>query len=184
MKSVEMKGKNMMKPLLILLLSIGTANATLIDLTPGGFDPSHPPPVFIDWDQHHFGIDSFGIAFENINSGWAPPPYLGPPFFNTTPLGQMTAVLTWDLTGTPFIFNYLFVGGFVDNMYQVTPDQYKLGEAIVTMDGVHNIFSIGIYGFPSVHTPDSGSTALLLLLGLAAVVVQLGAIKRRQPHQS
>jgi hypothetical protein len=81
-----------MRTLLILLLSPGTANATLIDLTPGGYGPQPPiSTVVVDFFQNHFG-----------------------------PVG----------------------------------------------------------------VPETGSTALLLLLGIAAVVVPLGAIKRRQARRT
>jgi hypothetical protein len=81
-----------MRTLLILLLSPGTANATLIDLTPGGYGPQPPiPTVVVDFFQNHLG-----------------------------PVG----------------------------------------------------------------VPEAGSTALLLLLGIAAVVIPLGAMKRRQARRT
>jgi hypothetical protein len=81
-----------MKTLLILLLSPGTANATLSDLTPGGYGTQPPTTTaVVDFFQNHFG---------------------------------------------------------------------------------------------PVAVPKNGSTALLLLLGLGAVVVALGALKRRQARRT
>ena len=45
-----------MRTLLILLLSPGTANAILSDLTPGGYGPRPPiPTVAVEFFQNHFG---------------------------------------------------------------------------------------------------------------------------------
>ena len=45
-----------MRTLLILFLSPGRADATLIDLTPGGYGLQSPiPTVVVDFFQNHFG---------------------------------------------------------------------------------------------------------------------------------
>ena len=55
-----------MRTLLILLLSPGRANATLIDLTLEGYGPQYPiPTVVIDFFRNHFGpvgVPGTGIA--------------------------------------------------------------------------------------------------------------------------
>ena len=106
------------------------------------------------------------------------------PLFNVTPLGGATATLSWNLTGTPFIFNYLFVGTGPDgwkNMYQVSLDQQKVGEGVITINGLFDITQIGIYGFPSLRgVPDSGSA--ILMFGLSAgVLIALAARYRSRP---
>jgi len=169
------------KALILLLALTCNAKASLIDLTPGGFSNLNPPPAVIDWEQPPYGHDSFKMAFEDIRNGGSPL-YLGPPLFNTTPLGGTTATFSWDLTGTPYFFNYLFVGTGPDaweNMYQVSPDQQKVGEAVITINDLYAINGIGIYGFPAVATPtpDAGSTLMMLafsaicMVGLARKVV-------------
>jgi len=109
------------------------------------------------------------MSFENVSQGWIPG-FLGPPLFNTTPLGNSAAILSWDLTGTPYIFNYLFVGGFgIVNMYQVSADELKVGVRNITVDGLQPILAVGIYGSPRIATPDNGSTTLLFALALMAL---------------
>jgi hypothetical protein len=54
-------------------------------------------------------------------------------------------------------------------MYQVSPDQFKNGEALITINELYDITGIGIYGFPMLAVPESGSAALLF--GLAAACV-------------
>lgn len=157
----------------VLLLALTcSAQATLIDLTPGGFSLLDPPKVYLDWQQNHYNHDSFGIAYENIWNGWDSH-FLGPPLFNTTPLGGITCTLMWNLTGTPYIFNYLFVGtgpnGWI-NMYRVSPDQQQVGEAVISINDLYNITGIGIYGFPPLRTPDDGGTILMFGLSLACIV--------------
>jgi hypothetical protein len=171
------------KIIILLLAFASSAEASLIDLTPGGFSPFDPPKAYLDWQQHHFGRDSFGIAFNHINNpgdGWNTQ-FLGSPFFNVTPLGVTTATLSWDLTGTRFIFNYLFVGGPDGwiNMYRVPLDEQKIGESVVTINDLYAISGIGIYGFPRLHTPDTGTTLLLFALALAVGLVLYKNVKEK-----
>jgi len=155
----------------LLLALTCSAQATLIDLTPGGFRLLDPPKVYLDWQQNHYKHDSFKMAFNNIFTpgGWDSH-FLGPPLFNVTPLGGLTATLSWDLTGRAFIFNYLFVGtgpnGWI-NMYRVSSDQQKVGEAVITINDLYNITGIGIYGL---RIPDDGGTILMFGLSVACIV--------------
>ena len=42
--------------IVVLLASASLGRATQIDLTPGGFSPLNPPPVFVEWEQTYHQI--------------------------------------------------------------------------------------------------------------------------------
>jgi hypothetical protein len=174
--------------LALFAITIATAKANLIDLTPGGFNNLAPPPTFVDWEQNHYGHDAFKMAFwriDNPGNGWlrlSPPThwnFLQPPLVNISPIDAQTATLSWDLTGTPFGMAYVFVGGYVTddngihastNMYKVSLDQIQSGEGVITVDGTLPIISMGIYGTVPLFVPDNGPTFILFFLSLVAMV--------------
>jgi hypothetical protein len=175
--------------LALFALTLATAKANLIDLTPGGFSNLAPPPIVVDWTKNHFGHDAFPMAFwriDNPGNGWLelPPPahehFLQPPLVNISPIDAQTATLSWDLTGTRFGMAYVFVGGYVTdesggihgftNMYQASLDQLQSGEDVITVHGTTPIISMGIYGTVPLFVPDNGTTFILFFLSLVAMV--------------
>jgi hypothetical protein len=157
-----------------LLISLcASAQASLIELTPGGFSLLGPlPPAVQDFIDNHITRDAFVIASQDLGAGWDQN-FLQPPRFQSSPLGGATAVLSWDLEGTAFTFGWLFVihlgDDFLANFYQVSDDQAQLGGSSITIDGIEEITRVVAYGFPSpLDVPDSGSS---LILGLIAFAV-------------
>jgi hypothetical protein len=164
----------MKKAIMILALVPSIALGSLIDLTPGGFNVLNPPPVYVDWRDNHFNHDSFGTAFYTTGLGWDRH-FLGSPLFELTLADSgRVATLSWNLTGTPYSFTFLFVGTGPDgtlNMYRVSDDQLRVGEAIVTINDFYPITALGIYGLrpPVLSVPDFSSTIGLFLIGLVSL---------------
>ena len=161
------------KILILLLALTATARANLIDLTPGGYDPLNPPPVVVQWEQQ-IGQTIFGIVYAQINNpGYWYPGYLQPPLVSIDTMGQPTAALSWNLTGTPFSVAWIGLNGpnGLSNLYQVTsPDQIFDLSALVTLDGETPIVTLALFGPVAIpRLPETGTTLFLFSLGLIAL---------------
>jgi hypothetical protein len=142
----------------ILLGCISSIHAHLIDLTPGGFRWLDAPQIVTDW-------------YQNVRPGL----FLYPDsFFTITGLGTPTVTFSWDFRGTPGIFQWLIAdsdSALFGNFYQVASGrQSKVGEATVTVNGELPIERIVPFGHNPFSTPETGSTFLLLTLGLLGLV--------------
>ena len=166
----------------LLIATASVAHANLIDLTPGGFNVDNAPPEFYQflqqWNQHHF--DFFDSATPN---GWASQYGIlnGGTYFFTDLIGHpgQSTNVSWNFSTLPgWSMSRLLLEGRAqdgtawDNIYAV-PNNYREFDSLETAlihDGV-DIFQISFFGrWPGSPVPDSGSTALLSALGLAALV--------------
>jgi len=103
--------------------------------------------------------------------------YLFSNLFDTSPAAN--ALISWNLTGQPdgdwLTYVVLFgssdgING-INNVYGVSGGRFQSDWQSVTIDGNAIIYGIAFYGLnPSIPTPDTGSTFLLLGFGLAALV--------------
>jgi hypothetical protein len=157
---------------MLVLALTATARANLIDVTPGGYDPRNLPPVVVQWEQQ-IGQSIFGIAYAQINNvGYWYSGYLQPPFVSITVMGEPTATLGWNLTGTQFSVAWIVLNGpnGLSNLYQVTsPDQIFDLSALITIDGETPITTLALFGPVAIPTPDAGSTLGIFVLGLIAL---------------
>ena len=130
------------KIIILLLVLVSSARATLIDLTPGGFNGNNPPQVVTDWINTYFPPDQ-------------PPLVLNPPWqaFTVTGLGTPNGTISWDLSQSHTTFQWLFVYGqnengiWFGNFYEVTPDSWIRGDGTITIDGIVRIDLLVEYGF-------------------------------------
>lgn len=147
----------MKKTLLIIALTISalTAQASLIDLTPGGFQAGNPPPVYVNWLVHNWQHSAFALP-ESL--------------FTVNGAGDPSGTISWDLTGTGYTFHWLFVIDANDpttvNMYQVRSGQIISGDGEITIDGLSDIYAVYAYGTLPEQVPDGGSTAWFSAAGL------------------
>src|SRR5216683_5788970 len=126
-----------MKILLTLLLTAASVQATLIDLTTGGFVISNPPQAYLDFASDP---NVFFVANASLN-----PPQ---------PFGQAS----WDFTNRPganaayiLVFGPIVFGGpNWENLYFVTPDERIKGSDLITINGVTNIIQANWFGVKSV----------------------------------
>jgi hypothetical protein len=154
--------------MLAVLLAAGSAHATLIDVTPGGFSLLNPPPIF-------FTVVALPqLAGANINGTqvvWSPFEPFGPNQFSITTDG-INASISWDLTSTDgFFLQYVLVEGVggIDNIYRPPNDNQRFqGDGFATIDGLTQIQGIVFFG--TNVAPESGTTILFFGLGLCAVV--------------
>jgi hypothetical protein len=149
-----------MKKLIVMLaVSLAaSAQATLIDLTPGGTNWNDP--IIEDWYSNtrpHLWL------FNQIQDR-----------FTVTGLGTSEVTLSWDLRGLGS-FKYLFVisneasdTGVSINFYQVPFREWRTGEAVVTVDGVLPIAFLNEFG--TFDAPEAGTGALLLALGIGSIL--------------
>ncbi len=146
---------------ILIATALGSvAHADLIDLTPGGFQPINPPPVYVDWLIHDWGHSAFPLPDS---------------LFTVTGISQPNGTISWNLDGTGYRFNWLFVidtAGAMD-MYRVSGDQILLGEGVITVNGIDNITAISAYGMLPGQVPDSGGTLFLSAIGLALLIVTI-----------
>jgi hypothetical protein len=153
----------------IIALSISLAQAHLVDLTPGGFNPDQGlPPAYYLLQQQTF--------FDEAAHGWFDLPggrqYLnqwvslygalngGTYFFTnifTLPAETPSALIWWDFTGQPdgyYLTMVLVEGRKADgtawaNIYAVRgrgPQIRRLEEQLVTLDGMASIYGISFFG--------------------------------------
>jgi len=156
--------------IVVLLASASLGRATQIDLTPGGFSPLNPPPVFVEWEQTYHQI----IAHADISGNtvtWHPSFPLGGDNFVVDPQ-EANANISWNLAnvhGGSFLC--LVTGGLKDgsawvNLYQVSLDQIN-GSGLVTIDGSTTISAINFFGhMPVPETVNTGALLFFVVLGL------------------
>jgi hypothetical protein len=144
----------------ILLGCVSSVHATLIDITPGGFNWNNAPQVVNDWYQDvRPGLFLFDDSF-----------------FTITGLGTPTVTFSWDFRGTPAIFQWVFADNIVNgnsfgNFYQVPWSQRKVGEASITIDGELPVTNIVPFGRSPYRIPETGTTMFLFLIGSAGLGV-------------
>lgn len=174
----------------ILACTAISAQAHLIDLTPDGFSNENPltqqqqnaliklfQQQFFDQAAHGFFnlpegdmfLDGWVSRFGILNGGT---------FFNVHDFFGLDvdgAGASWDMTGEPngFWMTMLYVTGVEDgtlwtNIYRVSFGERFQGDGIVVAhDGV-KINGISFYG---INVSDTGTTLVLFLVGLAAVII-------------
>ena len=140
-----------------LLLSATLGRATLIDLTPGGFDLTQPwPEAVLRFFGFYNGMQY--IAGANIVDGhpdWSPFTLFGPEEFSMTLDGPSAADVGWNLSGTGFHLQYVFVERFI-------------GNGSVEIDGTIPLLGVVFAG--SDEVPDAGYTLMLFGIAITAVV--------------
>jgi len=191
-----------MKTLHLLTLCIAaSANANLIDLTPGGTPFSSGPPIGIAahgfYDSAAFGFFDPGHVFMK---GWVSKYGIldgGQNFFTdliNQPVNPLTATVSWDFgSASGYWLKYILVEGFAPNgnganLYKVPFGSRLSGEGTVTIDGLTTIDSIAFYGrnpaypWAAVTTPDSGETFSLMLIALLCAATYEQLNRRRFPR--
>lgn len=173
--------------IIILLLALTTgARATLIDLTPGGFDVGTFPPPFLEFLRQQAShtllfYDSMSAVPYTINGTTYPGGWVsqfgilngGTYFFchidQSGPVPETT--ISWDFTGTDFFLKDVLVEGNNGwaNLYRVSNPRLP-AEGSVTIDGVLDIYQIAFYGINPNQVPDTSSTLGLLVLAVAGLV--------------
>lgn len=168
---------NSMKTKLILgalILSTSIAHATLIDLTPGGFNLSDPWPTPVIQFFGYYGQSLENLAGANINGNqvdWSPFTPFGEDHFDIN-LNQPFANVGWDLTGTGARLRYVFAESdqLIAHLYAVRGFEMFSGSGEVTIDGEIPLIAITFAGsFGSV--PDSGYTIILMVIGLSVILM-------------
>src|SRR5262249_23750191 len=152
------------------------ARATLIDLTPGGFNLTQrfPPVVANFFAQYLPGPHGLqNIAGANIVNGvpeWSPFTIFGSDRFSLALNAFGTgADVGWDLSGTGFHLRFVFVesSALIANLYAVPGIEQITGDGFVEIDGVIPLLAVTFAGRNGVA--DTGST--LTLMGIATVAV-------------
>jgi|SRR5947207_1405108 hypothetical protein len=161
----------------ILICTAGAANASLIDLTPGGFNPGDGLPPSFRRTQTRTFFDSANpngwvSRYGHINGGT----YF---FTDLMDLGPTpSASIWWNFMGQPegYWLDTILVEGRDENgdaiahIYGVRGRELFISnsEYTVILNGFGTIFSIAFYGLNEI--PDTGSTALLFGLALVALM--------------
>jgi hypothetical protein len=155
----------------ILLGCVSSVHAHLIDLTPGGFHVGNPPQVWTDWwNNTRGGL----LLFDTSNSGG-----IGSGLFTTTGIGTSTLTISWDLTDPERLgkFQWLLVlyetdNGEMENFFQVSHAQQRIGEATIVVDGIFTAFpSTAPYlAYGKFDAPETGATILLLAVGMGLML--------------
>jgi hypothetical protein len=178
--------KTKLTTLTILLCATCTAQAHLINLTPGGWSSDEPlPDAFFILVRQTF--------FDSAARGVFQLPGEQPRFFNEwiSRFGRLKgadwfgtslfdgdapfASVSWNMTGQPdgFYVNMIYVVGQTNDgelwqhLYGVSQDQHFIGEGIVTANGLATIRQIAFYG--RVRASDTGTTLMLFGLALATL---------------
>jgi hypothetical protein len=176
------------KLILATLILAATAQAHLIDLTPGGHMVSDGiPPAVLRFYLHQRFFDSAAHGWFNLPegrtylNGWVSRYGLlnGADWFGTNLFTQgdnAFASVSWNMAGQAdgFWMTLILVEGRTDdgiaweNWYHVSPGQRFEGEGIVELNGdrLGTIVSIAFYGN---RVPDTGATLLLFGLALATI---------------
>jgi hypothetical protein len=181
--------------ILALIVSAATSQATLIDLTPGGFQSANAPPAFYQFTleqtrgwftlfdearviaPYHGWVSQFGV----LNGGT----YFNTNLFTLDP--TPTANVSWNFTTLPgYSMSVLLLFGLApdgtdwNNLYGV-PLGYRFTDSdFVTLNGSVDIGSIAFYGrFPGSPVPDQSNAGALLLLAVIAVLLTYQAQRRR-----
>jgi hypothetical protein len=190
MKTMNTMQKFMLTIVSVAAFSVGTAQASLIDL--GLFSLNGPlgsPQDEADWIESVIPLGYDLIYLEKYNygtgfDGTGAAPDSGQADYTVDPTIQgPNADITWDLTGTGFTASYVLVKDGVDagkhlyRLYDVTDDQATVGSDDVTINNDKNISHIAWYGQRDSGggVPDGGATVALLGFGMVAV----GYLRRR-----
>jgi len=145
----------------ILLGCVSSLHASLIALTPGGFNWTSAPQVVNDW---YVNVRPHLFLFDDS-------------FFTITGLGTPTVTFAWDFRGTPATFQWVFADNIVidgdsfGNFYQVPLSQRKVGTASISIDGELPVTKIVPFGGGPFATPEAGTTLFLFLIGSAGLGV-------------
>ena len=146
--------------ILILILTISLAQATLLDLTPGGFRSGEPLPRRVaEWFDKIYGVSIVYAGNAHIDGNtvtWEDMPINGSNV-NLTAMG-ITDLLSWQL---PDIQLKYILTGYYDfntsvltaNLYRLTPRDYHFGFGSVNVDGLNPVTGIAFY---SAVTLDRG----------------------------
>jgi hypothetical protein len=178
-----------MKTIIALLIATAiTAQADLIDLTPGGFSAANelPPALEMLFTQTFFDEAGHGTFYlpdgPTYFDGWISRygRLNGGRYFFTDLFGRdtPTASVFWNMPGAPDHFGMTMLdvvgvldGVIWDNIYYVPPsDRFIIPATLVNVHPGTNILGISFYG-----APDSGST--IVLFGLT-LLLTLGVFKR------
>ena len=165
-----MKETHKMKKIIVLLaLSACVAQARVIDLTPGGYNPDGPlPPAFYQLIRQTFFDDAAHGWFDTPEgrqyiNGWVSlyGTLNGGTYFFTNifslPGNTPSALMWWDFTGEPdgYYLTGILVEGFQAdgqtpwaNIYAVQGMErmQSLGEHLITLNGMASISDISFYG--------------------------------------
>jgi len=148
----------------ILLGCVSSVHATIINLTPGGFNWNNPPQVVTDW-------------YANVRPGvylWFP----AEDFFTIAGLGTPEITLSWNFA-SPATFRWLFINSNngPSNFYEIRGIQSHFGEATFTIDGItpiddpiDGLIPLVPFGNPPFVTPDMGTTLILFLIGIVGLI--------------
>ncbi len=132
------------------------------------FDEARSTPYTINGVTYPPGwVSQFGV----LNGGQ----YFFTDLFSRPP--DVTAQVSWNFTGSDKWLVYMDLfgidsdGNTWDNLYRV-PYGYRLDDLdTVELNGIVDIIGISFYGTDPLHVPDSGSTAVYLVLSLIGVGV-------------
>jgi hypothetical protein len=163
-EKVEKNMKLKLTLISILLGCVSSVHATIINLTPGGFNWNNPPQVVTDW-------------YTNVRPSvwlWYP----AEDFFTVTGFGTPTLTLSWNFAH-PATFQWLFINSNdgPSNFYEIRGGQQShFGEGTFTIDGITPIDATGEliplvpFGHPPFETPDAGTTLMLFLIGIVGLM--------------
>lgn len=168
-----------------------SAHATLIDLTPGGFNINQPWPQPVRQFFNHAGRNGFHyLAGANIDGGqvvWSPFTIFGSDNFGIVMQDPPNAKISWNLTNTEgYFLQYVLLEGAngIDDLYGLRGPGFQFeGGGPVRIDGITAIQSITFAGTNVVA--DSGAS-LSLFVSAAAVLIfshhfrQFCKIRRRK----
>lgn len=176
---------------LVLTTLATSAQASVIDLgerelaTPlMGIDGA---AAYIEMDQ---GLASGFLTYLNkcdpddgfSNDGAVDGSHFGGTFIDN----ETNATVSWDMTGTGFGMNYVFLkdgresqgGPYLYHLYGVTPDETfnSMGDQLVTINGIKRISYVAFFGSKAV--PEGGATLILLGLALGATEMTRRLLRR------
>ena len=169
-----------------IVLSATLARATLIDLTPGGFDLTQPFPIVVQRFFGQYGPNGLqNIAGANIVNGhviWSPFTLFGDDHFDLTlndPSGT-SGTVGWDLNGTGYHLRYVFaestsfIGHLYGHLYAVPGLERFAGDGFVEIADEIPLLAVTFTGSNTV--PDTGSTLAMLSIAIGI----LGLYRRVQ----
>jgi hypothetical protein len=168
-----------------------SAHATLIDLTPGGFNINQPWPEPVLQFFKHVGRNDFQyLAGANIDGGqvvWSPFTIFGSDNLGIVLQDPPNAQISWNLTNTGgYFLHYVLLEGAngIDNLYTLRGPGFRFeGGGPVTIDGLTTIQSIIFAGTNIVA--DSGASLSLFVCAAAVLIFshhfrQFYKIRRRK----
>jgi hypothetical protein len=164
------------KLIISALALANSAHATLIDLTPGGFNINQPWPQPVLQFFNHIGRNGFQcLAGANIDGGqvvWSPFTIFGSDNFGIVLQDPPNAQVSWNLTNTGgYFLQYVLLEGAngIDNLYGLRgPGLQFEGGGPVTIDGLTAIQSIIFAGTNIVA--DSGASLSLFVCAAAVLI--------------